>query len=232
MEALVRWQRPDGSVMGPCDFIPVAEECGMIQRLGAWVLREACAQARIWRSEGLPALPIAVNLSARQFLHEDLLDTVARIVEETGIDPALLELEITESLMLRNPEHASSVLQALKRMGVRLALDDFGTGYSNLSYLKRFPFDCLKIDRSFIQDVPADEGDAAIARAMIAMAHGLRLQVVAEGAESAEQIAFLRAHACDAVQGNFFSPPLGAAAFSTLLRAESRATEPGFSIAH
>jgi diguanylate cyclase (GGDEF)-like protein/PAS domain S-box-containing protein len=217
-EALVRWKRPDGTLVWPADFIPLAEECGMIEQLGAWVLRAACLQARQWQAAGLQQVSIAVNLSARQFLNERLLATVSEIIEETGTDPALLELEITESLMVRNPDQAAELLHALKMMGVRLALDDFGTGYSSLSYLKRFPFDSVKIDRSFIHDIPYDQDDAAITRAVIAMAHSLRLTVTAEGVENAAQVDFLGINGCDAVQGNFFSPALNGRDFETLLR--------------
>lgn len=217
-EALVRWRRADGSLVWPADFIPLAEECGMIEQLGAWVLRAACEQACKWQQSGLPPVSIAVNLSARQFLNEGLLATVSQIIADTQLNPALLELEITESLMVRNPDQAAELLQALKMMGVRLALDDFGTGYSSLSYLKRFPFDSVKIDRSFIQDLPYDSDDAAITRAVIAMAHSLRLSVTAEGVESDAQIEFLRASGCDAVQGNFFSPALTAPELEHLLR--------------
>ncbi|HKO88879.1 MAG TPA: EAL domain-containing protein [Burkholderiales bacterium] len=220
-EALVRWRRPDGSLVWPADFIPLAEECGMIEQLGAWVLRAACEQACAWHESGLPPVTIAVNLSARQFLNEGLLAAVSQIIQETKLNPALLELEITESLMVRNPDQAAELLHALKMMGVRLALDDFGTGYSSLSYLKRFPFDSVKIDRSFIQDIPYDSDDAAITRAVIAMAHSLRLSVTAEGVENGAQIEFLRASGCDAVQGNFFSPALTAPELENLLRGSS-----------
>ncbi|HKY01129.1 MAG TPA: EAL domain-containing protein [Burkholderiales bacterium] len=225
-EALVRWRRPDGTLVPPADFIPLAEECGMIEQLGAWVLRAACMQAHQWQEAGLPPVSVAVNLSARQFLNEGLLSILSDTIAETDTDPALLELEITESLMVRNPEQAAALLHALKLMGVRLALDDFGTGYSSLSYLKRFPFDSVKIDRSFIHDIPHDNDDAAITRAVIAMAHSLRLSVTAEGVESGEQVAFLRENGCDAVQGNYFSAALTADQFEELLRREPHPVQP------
>lgn len=216
VEALLRWPQADGRIIGPSAFIPVAEDCGLIEALGEWVLCEACMQAQAWRAAGLPPIRIAVNLSARQFMQEDLLTLVARVIAETRIEPALLEFEITESLMFGNPEHAAGLLHALKLMGVRLSLDDFGTGYSSLSYLKRFPFDCVKIDRSFIRDLPEDKDDAAITRAVIAMAHNLRMTVTAEGVENEAQLAFLRECGCDAAQGNHFSPPLIADGFEAL----------------
>ena len=216
VEALVRWPQEDGTYIEPAVFIPVAEDSGLIEQLGQWVLHAACIQAKTWRARGLPPIRVAVNLSARQFLQEDLLANLALTIDETGIEPALLEFEITESLMFSNPEQAAAILHALKLMGVRLALDDFGTGYSSLSYLKRFPFDRVKIDRSFIRDLPRDQDDAAITRAVVAMSHSLRMSVTAEGVEEEAQLAFLRACGCDAAQGNYFSPAVSAERFDAL----------------
>ncbi|MFO7189902.1 MAG: EAL domain-containing protein [Pseudomonadota bacterium] len=226
VEALARWQQPDGCSIEPAVFIPVAEDSGMIDTLGRWVLREACQQVQAWRAAGLGPLRVAVNLSPRQFLREDLLAHVAQIIAETRIDPGWLEFEITERLMFVNPGHAAAVLRALKLMGVQLALDDFGTGYSSLWYLKRFPFDCVKIDRVFVRDLPDDGDAAAITRAVIAMAHSLRMKVTAEGVETEAQRRFLQDCGCDYAQGNLFSPALAAEAFaaryaSSMLRSAS-----------
>ncbi len=208
MEALVRWQQPARGLIPPAQFIPLAEETGLIVPIGEWVLKTACAQNKSWQEHGLPPLRVAVNLSARQFGHETLLQDVARVLTETGLDPAALELEITESMVMHNPERAVILLTKLKAMGIHLSIDDFGTGYSSLNYLKRFPIDSVKIDRSFIQDLPGDSDDAAITQAIIAMAHSLRLKVIAEGVETEEQLSFLRNHGCDEMQGNYFSKPL------------------------
>ncbi|MDP1989817.1 MAG: EAL domain-containing protein, partial [Syntrophales bacterium] len=208
MEALVRWQHPTKGLIPPMQFIPLAEETGLIVPIGEWVLRTACACNKSWQEQGLPPLRIAVNLSARQFAYENLLRDVARVLNETGLDAAFLELEITESMVMHDPEHAIELLNKLKAMGISISIDDFGTGYSSLSYLKRFPIDSVKIDRSFIKELPLDSDDAAITQAIIAMAHGLKLKVIAEGAETAEQLSFLRAHNCDEMQGYYFSKPL------------------------
>jgi diguanylate cyclase (GGDEF)-like protein/PAS domain S-box-containing protein len=208
MEALLRWQQPGRELTPPAQFIALAEETGLIVPIGEWVLKTACARKQSWREQGLPPLRIAVNLSARQFAHENLLQDVARVLEETGLDPAALEFEITESMVMHDPERAVKLLSRLKDMGIHISIDDFGTGYSSLSYLKRFPLDSVKIDRSFIRDIPGDADDAAITRAIIAMAHSLRLTVIAEGVETEEQLSFLREHGCDEMQGYYFSKPL------------------------
>ena len=184
MEALVRWQHPDLGLVYPAEFIPLAEETGLIVALGEWVLRTACAQNRLWQRAGLPQLSVAVNLSARQFQHHGLVDTIARILRETGIDPRTLEMEITETIAMQNADFTNVVLRHLKDMGVHVAMDDFGTGYSSLSYLKKFPIDTLKIDQSFVRDIHTDPNDAAIANAVIVLAHSLKLDVVAEGVET------------------------------------------------
>jgi diguanylate cyclase (GGDEF)-like protein/PAS domain S-box-containing protein len=208
MEALVRWQQPGQGLIPPAQFIPLAEETGLIVPIGEWVLKTACARNKSWQEQGLPPLRIAVNLSGRQFAHETLLQDVTRVLNETGMDPVLLELEITESMAMHDPGYAVKLMTKLKAMGVHLSIDDFGTGYSSLGYLKRFPIDSVKIDRSFIRDLPGDSDDAAITQAIIAMAHGLKLRVVAEGVETGEQLSFLRAHGCDEMQGYYFSKPL------------------------
>ncbi len=223
MEALVRWQRTDKALIPPAQFIPLAEETGLIVPIGEWVLKTACAQNKSWQDQGLPPLRIAVNLSARQFIHENLLQDVARVLNETGLDATSLELEITESMVMHNPEHAVKLLNKLKATGIHLSIDDFGTGYSSLNYLKRFPIDNVKIDRSFIQDIPEDCDDAAITQAIIAMAHGLGLRVIAEGVETVEQFRFLRDHKCDDMQGYYFSKPLPANEFFGLLQKKSAA---------
>ncbi len=218
MEALVRWQPPDKPLVPPAQFIPLAEETGLIVPIGEWVLKTACARNKSWQDRGLPPLRVAVNLSPRQFAHEQLLQDVARILAETGLDPTTLEFEITESMVMHNPQHAVKLLNELKAMGIHLSIDDFGTGYSSLSYLKRFPIDSVKIDRSFIRDIPDDPDDAAITQAIIAMAHGLRLTVIAEGVETNGQVRFLRDHGCDEIQGYYFSKPLPEAEFLHLLQ--------------
>lgn len=227
VEALLRWRDADGGWVDPEVFIPVAEAAGLIGRLGEWVLREACRQAAAWRDAGLAPVRIAVNLSARQFLQEDLVAAVTGAMSAAGIAPALLELEVTESLMFDDPDQAAALLRALRRMGVRLALDDFGTGYSSLSYLKRFAFDSVKIDRSFVRDLPHDRDGAAITRAIVAMSHDLRMAVTAEGVENAAQLAFLRACGCDAAQGNYFSVAVAPSRFAALhARMQQRACAP------
>jgi diguanylate cyclase (GGDEF)-like protein len=208
VEALLRWKHPLRGLVPPLDFIPLAEETGLIVPIGEWVLATACAQNQAWQGRALPRLSIAVNLSARQFADSALLAKLTRIIQTSGLDPALLELEITESVVMSDGESAVGVLDKLKSIGVQIAMDDFGTGYSSLAYLKRFPIDTLKVDRSFIRDIPGNSGDMKITRAIIAMAHGLRLKVVAEGVETADQLQFLQSQSCDAVQGYFLYPPL------------------------
>jgi diguanylate cyclase (GGDEF)-like protein/PAS domain S-box-containing protein len=208
MEALVRWQHPDLGLVPPDQFIQIAEESGLIVPMGEWVLHTACEAQRAWHSRGVVDVTVAVNLSARQFVHGDLAKEVMRALERTGCPANCLELEITESMVMHSPERAVEVLNQLQEMGVSVAIDDFGIGYSSLAYLKRFPIDSLKIDRSFIMDIPGDKGDAAITQAVIAMAHSLELKVIAEGVETRQQFNFLRKHRCDEMQGYYFSAAL------------------------
>ena len=208
LEALLRWQHPELGLVPPDKFIRIAENSGLIVPIGEWVLRTACSQARKWQDEGLPAVPVAVNVSAVQFRQEGFCELIQRVLHETGLAPQYLELELTESLLLSNADVTFSVLQELKAMGLKLAIDDFGTGYSSLSYLKHFPVSKLKIDRSFIRDVAVNPDDAAITTAIISMAKSLNLKVIAEGVENEAQMSFLRAHQCDEIQGYYFSKPL------------------------
>jgi len=208
VEALLRWKHPLRGIVAPSDFISLAEETGLIVPIGEWALAAACARTKAWQDEGLAGLKVAVNLSARQFADPMLLPKLTRIIHESGLDPSSLELEITESLVMSHGEGAAAVLESLKALGVRIAMDDFGTGYSSLGYLKRFPIDTIKIDRSFVRDIASDSDDKKITRAIIAMAHSMSLTVVAEGVETPEQLRFLRAQHCDAVQGYLFYRPL------------------------
>ncbi|MFL6621113.1 MAG: EAL domain-containing protein [Sulfurifustis sp.] len=217
-EALLYWESPILGVVPPAQFIPFAEETGLIVPIGQWVLRRACAQNVAWQRAGLPRICMAVNLSARQFGDSNLLKDIAGALADTGLEPRLLELEITEGMVMHNADRAASLLAAIKAMGVRLAIDDFGTGYSSLAQIKRFPLDTLKIDRSFIRDLPQDAEDKAITEAIIAMARTLNLTVVAEGVETREQVEFLRSLACDEVQGYYFSEPIDADRIALLLR--------------
>jgi diguanylate cyclase (GGDEF)-like protein/PAS domain S-box-containing protein len=208
LEALIRWRHPELGLVPPDEFISIAENSGLIMPIGEWVLRTACAQARKWLEEGFAAVSVAVNVSAIQFRQEGFPDTVGRVLQETGLPPQCLELELTESLLLSNADVMFSVLRQLTAMGLRLAIDDFGTGYSSLSYLKHFPVSKLKIDRSFVRDVAVNPDDAAIATAIISMAKSLNLKVIAEGVEDEAQMSFLRTHQCDEIQGYYFSKPL------------------------
>ncbi|MEW6024463.1 MAG: EAL domain-containing protein [Pseudomonadota bacterium] len=223
VEALLRWCPPGGETVAPSEFIPIAEETGMIVEIGAWVLRAACEQLVAWCEAGLPPMTVAVNLSARQFHQQNLVQLVGQILAETGCDASLLELEITESVVMADPAGATATLHELKEMGVNLSIDDFGTGHSSLSYLKRFPIHALKIDRSFVRDLTTDADDAAIVCAVIALAHTMQLKVIAEGVETEEQLKFLREHDCDQFQGFFYSPPVSAERLRTAMERRSRA---------
>jgi diguanylate cyclase (GGDEF)-like protein/PAS domain S-box-containing protein len=218
MEALVRWQHPLRGLVSPLDFIPLAEDTGLIAPIGEWVLRTACAQNRAWQAAGLPAITVAVNLSARQFEAQDMVALTAQVLRETGLDPSYLELELTESTAMGNAEAFIGVTENLKGLGLTLSIDDFGTGYSSLSYLKRFAIDHLKIDQSFVRDIALSPNSAAIVETVIALSHGLGLSVIAEGVETEAQLNFLRMHGCDEMQGFYFSKPLPSAEFEQLLR--------------
>ncbi|MEN3354461.1 MAG: diguanylate cyclase [Betaproteobacteria bacterium] len=221
MEALIRWRHPHRGLLLPDEFIPLAEDTGLIVPIGRWIITEACAQNKAWQSTGLHELRVGVNISGAQFRQKDLLDTVAHALSASNLAPECLELEITETVVMQNPSEAVVILEKLSQMGVQIAIDDFGTGYSSLSYLKRFPIDKLKIDRSFVRDVSSSMDDAAIVRATIGLAHNLRLRVVAEGVETEDQLQFLRSLGCDEYQGYYKSKPLPAAEFERSLRTES-----------
>lgn len=217
-EALVRWRDPEVGLVPPSSFIPLAEESGLIGPLSEWVLREACRQNKAWQDEGLPPTRVSVNLSARVFQQRDIAKLVMQVLAETGLEPQYLELELTESTIMRNAEEAVSMLNELHALGIGLAIDDFGTGYSSLSYLKRFPVDRLKIDRSFVSDIGVSADDETITSAIIALAHSLKLQVIAEGVETSAQLDFLRERACDEMQGFYFAKPMGTEAIAKLLQ--------------
>ncbi|MFO7767188.1 MAG: EAL domain-containing protein [Pelovirga sp.] len=217
-EGLLRWQHPELGMVSPGQFIPLAEETGLIVPIGAWVIAEACRQSLAWQQAGLPSIQIAVNLSARQFRQGDLAATVNALLMESGLDPNLLELELTESMMMDDPQGAEQTLISLKKLGVSLSLDDFGTGYSSLNYLSRFPVDHLKIDQSFIRDIGTSAARTAVVSSIIDIAHNLQLTTIAEGVETTEQLAFLVTNGCDAMQGYLFSKPLPADEFSLLLQ--------------
>ena len=222
LEALVRWQHPEQGLIPPGVFIPVAEDSGLIVQLGEWVLKEACAQHGRWMNEGLPPVSMSVNLSGRQFVRQDLLGMVQGIITDTGIDPRYLELELTESTIMEHVDDTIETLLALRKLGVHLSIDDFGTGYSSMAYLKRFTIDKLKIDQSFVRDLAIDSDDAAIVTATIAMAHALKLTVIAEGVETEQQLQFLKDKGCEQMQGYYFSRPVPAGEATELLRSRRR----------
>ncbi|MDP2266054.1 MAG: EAL domain-containing protein, partial [Thiobacillus sp.] len=210
VEALIRWRDPSGQLIPPLQFIPLAEDTGLIVPIGKWVLETACAQLRQWHDAGHPALTMSVNVATRQFRDVTFVETVRQAIQESGIPPQLLELEITESILLENCDDTLKTLNALKQLGVSLAIDDFGTGYSSLSYLKRFPIDRIKIDRSFVRDLATDTNGLAIVRAIIALAQAMRLSVIAEGVETEAQLALLQSEECHNYQGYFFAKPMDA----------------------
>jgi EAL domain-containing protein (putative c-di-GMP-specific phosphodiesterase class I)/ActR/RegA family two-component response regulator len=217
-EALLRWQHPRRGLVMPGEFLDAAEASDMVLELGEWVLRTGCAQTAAWHDAGAPAVAVAINLSGRQFRDERLPERVAGVLRETGLRPSALELDLTEAIVMEDAANFVARLAALKAQGIRLSLDDFGTGYSNLSYLKRFPLDYLKVDRSFVQDVTTSPDDAAIVRAVISLGHSLGLAIVAEGVETEAQVEWLRRERCEQIQGYLFSRPLPATEFEALLR--------------
>lgn len=221
-EALVRWQHPEMGIIPPSQFIPLAEETGLIIPLSEWVLRQSCFQNQKWIDKGYDPIDIAVNISGKHVEHRGLKSTIVKVLKESGLDPSHLEMELTESTLMQNPDHAISVLTKIKQMGVKISIDDFGTGYSSLSYLKQFPVDAVKIDQSFVRDVTTDPDDAAIAGAVVAMAHSLKLKVIAEGVETIQQLEFLRDLNCDEMQGYFVSRPVPAYEFEELLLQSTR----------
>lgn len=224
VEALVRWQHPELGIISPAQFIPLAEETGLIVLIGRWVLKTACAQNVAWLKQGLPPLCMAVNLSVRQFFDEHLIQDVADALSESGMQPELLEMEITEGMVMQDAERAIRILTAIKALGVRLAIDDFGVGYSSLAQIKRFPIDTLKVDSSFIRDIPQNREDRAITEAIIAMGRTLSLTVIAEGVETKEQEAFLRDHNCDQSQGYYFSKPISSDDFISFMKKQAAST--------
>jgi EAL domain-containing protein (putative c-di-GMP-specific phosphodiesterase class I) len=217
MEALLRWQPEEGKVVNPAEFIPLLEDTGLIVPVEEWVLRTACGQNKEWQKAGLPPLRVSVNISARHFSQENLPDKVAQILYETDLETQYLEIELTESIIMKDIAESIRKLDCLKEMGVTLSIDDFGTGYSSLNYLKRFPIDVLKIDRSFVDGIPDDPCDMTIATTIIAMAHNLKMTVVAEGVETEKQLSFLAENQCDELQGYYFSRPLKAEDFADLV---------------
>ena len=216
-EALIRWTHPTRGPVSPAQFIPVAEDCGLILPIGNWVLREACKQARAWVDAGLPLATMAVNISAMEFRDEHFLEGVFAILNETGLDPRSLELELTESVLMKRAESTESILKTLRARGVQVAVDDFGTGYSSLSYLRKFPIDALKIDQSFVRQITTAPDETTIVTAIISMGRSLKLRVIAEGVETHEELAFLQAHQCDEAQGYYFSRPVPPQQFAKLL---------------
>jgi diguanylate cyclase (GGDEF)-like protein len=216
-EALIRWRHPDRGLVPPADFIPIAEDCGLIGPIGDWVVREACRQGRAWQDAGLPPIRIAVNLSPTQFRHGNLLATIRHALDDARLEARFLEVELTESAVMSEPEASVTILEQLSQMGVLVSVDDFGTGYSSMSYLRRLPVAKLKIDREFIREVMSRPDDASIVRAIVSLAHSLRLKVVAEGVETAEQLEFLKTLGCDQYQGYYFSPAVPAKDFVALL---------------
>ncbi|CAK0781764.1 diguanylate cyclase [Gammaproteobacteria bacterium] len=226
-EALIRWQHPRQGLISPVDFIPLAEETGLIIPIGAWVLREACAQTQRWHDAGFSNLSIAVNLSARQFFQPDLIAQIEEVLRDTGLTPTALEIELTESTVMANPENAITILRHFRELGIKISVDDFGTGYSSLNYLKKLPITCLKIDRSFISDLVTDTDDAAIVKTIIALARVLSMEVVAEGIDAEPQVAILNGYDCQIGQGYLFSQPLPADEFVSWVRSCAQTEQRG-----
>jgi EAL domain-containing protein (putative c-di-GMP-specific phosphodiesterase class I) len=213
MEALVRWESSELGMIPPGEFIPLAEETGIILPLGLWVLKSACLQNKIWQDMGYTPIPVSVNISMRQFYEEDFVESVRKILKETNLDARYLDLEITESISMANINSVISTLDELKAMGISISIDDFGTGYSSLSYLKKFPINNLKIDRSFVRDISCNTENRAIVKTIISMANNLNLNVIAEGVETEEELKFLKSNGCMVVQGYLFSPPISGEEF-------------------
>ncbi|HEV2227335.1 MAG TPA: EAL domain-containing protein [Steroidobacteraceae bacterium] len=224
-EALIRWRHPGRGLLPPADFIGIADDCGLLDEIGEWVLHEACRQAKAWQEAGLPRLRVAVNLAPSQFRLTNLVDQIRRALDAAQLDPQLLEVELTESAVMSDAEESILILEAISSMGVLVSVDDFGTGYSSMSYLRRFPIDKLKIDRCFVEEMTRRSEDASIVRAIISLAHSLRLKVIAEGVETPEQLALLADLGCDQYQGFYFSPALPAERFVALVE-QSRANQP------
>jgi EAL domain-containing protein (putative c-di-GMP-specific phosphodiesterase class I) len=217
VEALIRWRHPVDGVLSPVYFIPAAEECGAIIPIGRWVLHEACRQAQAWKADGLDFNIIAVNISAREFDDSDFLDNVCEVLRETGLEPNRLELEITETVLMKNIQTSTAILHALRAMGIKISIDDFGTGYSSLSYLKRMPVDTMKIDQSFVKDI-STENDDVLVKAIIAIGKNLNYKVIAEGVETQEQFEFLRRNSCEAAQGFWLHSPMPGLEFTKMLK--------------
>jgi EAL domain-containing protein (putative c-di-GMP-specific phosphodiesterase class I) len=232
-EALIRWTHPKRGNLSPAQFIPIAEDCGLILPIGRWVLREACKQARAWVDEGQRPITMAVNVSAMEFGDDAFLGRLFAVLEETGLESTALELELTESVLMKRVESTAGVLRTLRQRGVRVAVDDFGTGYSSLSYLRKLPIDSLKVDQSFVRQITTGGDDVAIVTAVINMARSLKLKVIAEGVETRTELEFLKAHRCDEVQGYYFSKPVPARQFAALLErgAAKMTTRRGASLA-
>ncbi|OGB33619.1 MAG: hypothetical protein A3F78_01935 [Burkholderiales bacterium RIFCSPLOWO2_12_FULL_61_40] len=225
-EALLRWNCPGRGLVSPGEFIPILEETGLIEPVGEWILKTVCTQIRAWQDDAMPPLCVAVNLSGRQLQHNNIATVIGAILTETGLNPRYLELEVTESMLMHNPKFAADMLTQIRTKGVvHIGVDDFGTGYSSLSYLKRFPIDALKLDKSFVDGLPGDQDDVAISRAVIALAHSLKLDVIAEGVETEEQLAFLQENGCDVIQGYIVSRPIPAPAFAKLVRERQQMTQ-------
>ena len=223
-EALIRWQHPERGLLLPGQFLTIAEETGMIVAIGQWVLREACRQTREWLDAGIPAVPVAVNISSQEFRSEQFLEGIQVALKNTCLDPRYLELELTETVLMRHAESTAHALGQLKAIGVRLAMDDFGTGYSSLSYLTRFSIDALKLDQSFVHNMIDSSDDAIVVSSVISMGKSLNHRVIAEGVETLEQLAFLLAHGCDEGQGYYFGRPVAAQQFAKFLETGISAT--------